>query len=114
MDTNTSCIVFDECDFIVDKDIEATISDSGKLLNISVCLKNIDICKDLIVGVLVCYNHKPYALETREIFTDCSCKYCPCCCCNVNDICIGGFHFIFPSKICKQDITVKIIAHYTI
>lgn len=116
MDANTSCIKFDPCNFAMNQDLEVSLSDSGKLLTISICLRNVCPDKDLIVGVLIYYNGKPYALETKEINTAdfCQCSCCCCCCRGLEDICIDGFEFIFPPNICQQKVAVKAIVHYII
>lgn len=111
MDTNIKHIEFDKCTSIIKKNLQVVLSDDGKLLDISICLKNVCPCRKLMVGVLVYYNNKPYALKTKEINTDKACKCCHCCC-YLKDICVEGFEFLFPSTICKHEIIIKVIAHY--
>ena len=110
--TATKYVDFDPCTTFAKENMQISLCNSGKLLNVSICLT--DICPDrcIIVGVLVCYKDKPYALETQQvILTSTSCKCCNCCCC-CRDILVDGFAFIFPFEICRHEVTIKVVAHY--
>ncbi len=83
--------------------------DDGRLLSIDVHLKNVCPNQNLILGVLICYKNSPYAIQTQKVHTKKTSKCHGAC---LKDLPIKNFEFIFPFKICLQDISIKIIAHY--
>lgn len=115
--TATKYVDFDPCISFTKENMQVSLCNSGRLLDISICLT--DVCPDkcIVVGVLICYNNKPYALQTREVILDstccrrcCCCDHCCCCC--LRDILVEGFEFIFPFQVCQQEVTIKVVAHY--
>lgn len=112
MGTTTKYVNFDPCTTFAKECMQVALCNSGKLLNVSICLT--DVCPDhcMMVGVLVYYKNKPYALETQEVMlsSTCCCGCCKKCCCR--DILVEGFEFIFPFQVCKNQVTIKVVAHY--
>ncbi len=112
--TATKCVDFDPCTTFVKEKMQVSLCNNGKLLDVSICLT--DVCPDkcIIVGVLVYYRNKPYALETQEVVLSSACcncsNCCNCCCCR--DLLVKGFEFIFPFEVCSHEVTIKIVAHY--
>lgn len=111
-DTNIKHINFDTCTTVVKENMKIKLLDNGKLLDVSICLKNVCSDRHIMVGVLICYDNNPYALKTREVYTGKCCKCCSCCCC-LKDIELDGFEFVFPPQVCTEEIIVKVISHYT-
>ena len=103
-DTGTKYVDFDPCTSFAKENLQVSLCNSGKLLDVAICLK--DVCPDkcIIVGVLVYHKGKPYALETQEVMLDST-----CCC---RDISVQGFEFIFPFEVCRHEVTIKVVAHY--
>lgn len=114
MDTTTKYVDFDPCTSVVQENMAVSLCNSGRLLSVSICLKNVCPDRSIMVGVLVCYNNRPYALKTKEVSTQPSYQCCPghCCCCCCNNILVEGFEFIFPFEACRQKLTIKVVAHY--
>lgn len=115
IDTAIKYVDFDPCTSVVQENMNVSLCNSGRLLNVSICLQSVCPDRCMVVGVLICYNNRPYALKTKEICTERSCKcccncYCNCCCCS--NILVEGFEFIFPFEACRQKITIKVVAHY--
>ena len=133
MDTTVKYVDFDPCTSAIKEDMQVSLCNNGKLLCVSICLKNVCPDRCIMLGVLICHNNQPYALRTREVCTEkyyksgcchrdsccscddsyscdgsCSCDYCYC----LNDILVDDFEFVFPFETCKQNITLKIVAHY--
>lgn len=115
MDTATKYVEFEPCTTFTKENMNISLCNSGRLLSVSVCLK--DVCPDkcIMVGVLICYKNRPYALETQEVMLGSTCcRGCSCCCCPCcpRDILVEGFDFVFPSEICAKAVTIKVVAHY--
>lgn len=112
-DTTTKYIEFEACTTYAKENMDISLSSSGKLLSVSICLR--DVCPNMpiMVGVLVCYNNKPYALETKELCLDqYSCKPGCCSCSCLRNLWVEGFDFVFPVDVCRQKVMIKVVSHY--
>ncbi|WP_252231925.1 hypothetical protein [Clostridium sp. ZBS15] len=108
--TEVEHIVFPKYCDCLNKKINTSLEDTGKLLLVKVHLKNILYDKNLAVGVLVFEGPILRAFKVKEIYTgncDGMCKY--------HDIKTPTYYFVFADKedCSKKDFSIKIIKNYT-
>lgn len=120
-DTAIKYVDFDPCTPVVEEKMQVSLCNKGKLLTVSICLRNVCLDSYIAIGVLICHNNKPYALKTKEVYTGESCNPCCDCCCNCccncyyccsNSLLVEGFEFIFPFESFKKKVAIKVVAHY--
>lgn len=106
---NINAIEFKECELAVKDEINAYISEQGRLIVVDVNLFNVLRNKVIAIGVFIYEGNTIKGFKARKVYSGYSDN------CIIECLNAGKFYFILPeSNICTTSkVNVKVIAHYT-